>query len=1380
MKRLLLLFTAVWFANSLFATYGHAASLQKAEVVIKETVELCFQAPAFYQAGDGPLHLSAGDLNGDDFVDLAVPNYYGGTLAVLINDGTGMFLPAVNYPVALNTTAACMDDLDKDGDLDVAVCSGNSTSIVTIFINDGDGTLTESGTYSASDDPSSIATGDMDMDGDLDIVIANEAAEKVSVLMNLGDGTFATAVNYPAGNNPWGHCLADLDGDGDLDIGVANIDGDDVSVFLNNGDGTLALPAINYPAGDGPSNISCGDVDNDGDIDFAVTLVIPNTVSILENDGSGVFAAPVSYPVNRRPFAVQMADMDADGWLDLSIANDSGGASVLINDGTGIFGAPITNIIEQYGRGICVADLNGDSFNDIAMTLFGIDSMGVVLLDGVDSDADGISNTCDICTDIDGDGFGNPGFPANTCTLDNCPEIYNQDQADEDNDGIGSICDNCPTIANPLQTDTDGDGIGDVCDNCPIINNNAQSDVDNDNIGDACDWCPADPTNTCAWNTRDTLTFVTGKSQPVDLVVTPDGQYLYVACNNDNDGYVVKYRLSDISIDTTIYIGHTIEQMDITPEGDFVYLTNHMVPPEANGKVIKIATAGDTIAGTIFAGKNPDGIAITPDGLRVCQVNWSDSLFEVIAVTNDEIIARVYGMGQSTEAGAYRVAITPDNEYAYATAHHANKIMKVSLGDYAVMDSIVWVGKVPHEIAMTPDGDLWVADQNRGFVYGIDPSTGATDSVRIGSDNSRPHGFDVSNDGKRLAVVLMDVDSLVTMSTETHEITQGWRVGNQPTEIAELPGGHRLFVANYGDGSITAITISDTDNDGVPDTEDNCPLAYNPDQEDSDSDGMGDVCDNCPSVGNYDQADGDQDGAGDLCDNCPSVVNSNQYDIDDDGYGDACDNCWIVSNPDQSDVDGDSVGDICDNCPLIFNPGQEDANEDGIGDACEPNVLTIGPLEITVQGDVVVPVYISNTEPVCGLQLPVRWSGDPDITIDSVIYSGTAVSNWDNKVSVIDPVAHTVNFGGISGVVGSPILAGENQLVAKLHLTAVNGCLLIGSYDVMFDTVTIGPASLLFLGCTGQIYELVPRVNIDTIRVIRDCYKPGDANDNWALNIGDGIYIVNYVFRGGPAPCIPEAADPNGDCKINVGDAVYIVNYIFRGGAAPVWGCQGGDTLSCGEKMTSQERAKPVSVTMTSLYDGNMTYLKTNSPIDIYGLQIEVGGDNGAEMANQVEQTQLYYEWNDGATTIGIMDINGIGRIAAGQTTVLTVQGEATVLSALGADIQGRTFEITIGETAKAEVLPSRFALHQNQPNPFNPTTEIAFSLPNAADVTLEVYNITGQRIATLVDGHLSAGYHTVIWDGTDDNARLAASGIYLYRIKADGFVETRKMVLMK
>ncbi|MCB9088176.1 MAG: S8 family serine peptidase [Calditrichae bacterium] len=93
---------------------------------------------------------------------------------------------------------------------------------------------------------------------------------------------------------------------------------------------------------------------------------------------------------------------------------------------------------------------------------------------------------------------------------------------------------------------------------------------------------------------------------------------------------------------------------------------------------------------------------------------------------------------------------------------------------------------------------------------------------------------------------------------------------------------------------------------------------------------------------------------------------------------------------------------------------------------------------------------------------------------------------------------------------------------------------------------------------------------------------------------------------------------------------------------------------------------------------------------------------------------------------------------------------------------------------------PEVFELAQNYPNPFNPTTTIQYSLPEATQVRLDIYNMTGQKVRTLVSGGMEAGQHSVQWDGTNEFGEKVTSGMYIYRIVAGDFVQTRKMVLLK
>ena len=95
-------------------------------------------------------------------------------------------------------------------------------------------------------------------------------------------------------------------------------------------------------------------------------------------------------------------------------------------------------------------------------------------------------------------------------------------------------------------------------------------------------------------------------------------------------------------------------------------------------------------------------------------------------------------------------------------------------------------------------------------------------------------------------------------------------------------------------------------------------------------------------------------------------------------------------------------------------------------------------------------------------------------------------------------------------------------------------------------------------------------------------------------------------------------------------------------------------------------------------------------------------------------------------------------------------------------------------------LIPEVFALHQNYPNPFNPVTNIQFDIPEESEVRMEIYNLMGQRVATLVNNTLEPGFHAVKWNGTNDFGKQLSSGMYIYRISANNFTSVKKLILMK
>ena len=129
------------------------------------------------------------------------------------------------------------------------------------------------------------------------------------------------------------------------------------------------------------------------------------------------------------------------------------------------------------------------------------------------------------------------------------------------------------------------------------------------------------------------------------------------------------------------------------------------------------------------------------------------------------------------------------------------------------------------------------------------------------------------------------------------------------------------------------------------------------------------------------------------------------------------------------------------------------------------------------------------------------------------------------------------------------------------------------------------------------------------------------------------------------------------------------------------------------------------------------------------------------------------------------------------RATVMFIAGldtTATLSDSLG------DYEVFLSDSPTGIAEPSAFSLSQNYPNPFNPSTTIQFSLDTPGQVALDIFSITGQHVRTLVNGYTQSGLNRVIWDGRDENGMNAASGVYLYRLRAGRQVAVKKMLLME
>lgn len=308
-----------------------------------------FDASTLYTVGGDPRCVLIEDIDADSDLDIIVSNGLGGTLFVYLNPGSGVFEgPSSEYvfPEGVGLFVYAAGDLDNDGDLDLALSDGYGS--VRVLWNRGDGTFNYGPSYELLSDGFlyEIVAGDLNGDAFLDLavlaipydapnytVLVDDA--QVFVLTNDGNLGFGNLQGYDAPSWPTvALAAADVDADGDLDLagvnsGNARPDPNGMWLLLNDGTGHFGAPIV-YRCGSQPYDLSFGDVDGDGDLDAIIPdnesprIPAPHHVSILFNRGDGTFGNPQRERVGFLPISAVFADLNADGHLDVLVANFAG------------------------------------------------------------------------------------------------------------------------------------------------------------------------------------------------------------------------------------------------------------------------------------------------------------------------------------------------------------------------------------------------------------------------------------------------------------------------------------------------------------------------------------------------------------------------------------------------------------------------------------------------------------------------------------------------------------------------------------------------------------------------------------------------------------------------------------------------------------------------------------------------------------------------------------------------------------------------------------------------------------------------------------------------------------------------------------------------
>jgi len=311
-----------------------------------------------------------------------------------------------------------------------------------------------------------------------------------------------------------------------------------------------------------------------------------------------------------------------------------------------------------------------------------------------------------------------------------------------------------------------------------------------------------------------------------------------------------------------------------------------------------------------------------------------------------------------------------------------------------------------------------------------------------------------------------------------------------------------------------------------------------------------------------------------------------------------------------------------------------------------------------------------------------------------------------------------------------------------------------------------GKGAFLFDGSDHMIIPDDPSLDVDYVTLMAWIYLDEYVNDQRIISKEYGVtqpYSIYTLNMNGPEEKHLEMRiGPVGERRIRVRTDVEIPLHEWVHVAGSFDGSQivlyinGQAVKTAPASGVLRHNDEPVYVGGSQFWTPRFLHGRIDDA-RIYGYalsleQVEAYHDHGRDLM-VLQETSVGDEWQAHVTPFSATEAGD-----QCETNILTIQPSTSA-----------------GSSNIGQEVPEEYGLSANFPNPFNPSTEIGFSLPAASHVRLEIFNIVGQRVITLIDGRREAGYHSVVWDG-----RNVASGMYLYRLEADGFVSTKKMILLK
>ena len=336
-----------------------------------------------------------------------------------------------------------------------------------------------------------------------------------------------------------------------------------------------------------------------------------------------------------------------------------------------------------------------------------------------------------------------------------------------------------------------------------------------------------------------------------------------------------------------------------------------------------------------------------------------------------------------------------------------------------------------------------------------------------------------------------------------------------------------------------------------------------------------------------------------------------------------------------------------------------------------------------------------------------------------------------------------------------------------------------------FTTVIANPNYLEYCYNVSAVWETDNYGELESRHSNISCAVPyalGDADFDSDTDINDVLTVIDFILEEDfPSEDEFRNVDVNMDVEINIADVVMMVDIIYGGNA----------------RSFALDMNEIAYVDLIQDYQNSKLGIAIDYHGPVRGIELELEYDH--KMVNIISTGLSKLQDNvmvtskrigDGNLKVIVANLNS-GLIENNENMYLDIPLEfngddyqVSTVSLKDIKIAGSDGNIvrslTRTEFSDIKAIPVNFALQQNFPNPFNPSTEIRFDIPENEHVTLIIYNMMGQKVKTLASGNMIPGYHSIIWNGTNDIGAKVATGTYFYSINTSNFQSIRKMLFLK